>query len=44
MAQAPEKPSSGSVAALLDAFVVYSAEHKAPATVRWYEDYIAGLY
>ena len=40
MAQAPEKASAGSIAALLDAFVVYSAEHKAASTVRWYEDYL----
>jgi integrase len=40
MAEAPEQPSAGSVAALLDAFVVYCCEHKAPRTVRWYEDYL----
>lgn len=40
MAQAPEKPSSGSIAALLDAFVIYCAEHKSPSTVRWYENYL----
>jgi integrase len=40
MAQTPEKASTGSIAALLDAFLVYSAEHKAESTVRWYTDYL----
>jgi integrase len=40
MSEAPEKPSSGSIAALLDAFVVYCAEYKSPSTLRWYEDYL----
>lgn len=40
MLQQPAKPSSSSIAALLDAFVVFSAENKAPATAKWYEDYL----
>ncbi len=40
MAQEPEKPAKNSIAALLDAFVVYCSEHKAPSTVRWFEDYL----
>lgn len=40
MAKAPEKPGSGSVAAMLDAFLVFSGEHKAEATVDWYQGYL----
>ena len=40
MARTPEKAATGSIAALLDAFLVYSAEHKAKSTVQWYQDYL----
>jgi site-specific recombinase XerD len=40
LAQAPERPGAGSIAALLDAFILYCEEHKAPKTVRWYTDYL----
>lgn len=40
MAERPVKPSASSIATLLDAFVVYSEEHKAASTARWYENYL----
>jgi integrase len=40
MSQVPAKPSAESIAALLDAFVVFSAESKAATTAKWYETYL----
>jgi len=39
MAERPAASASGSVAELLDAFILYSEETKAPSTVGWYTDY-----
>lgn len=40
MASQPKKPTEGSLAALLDAFVVFSEDHKAASTARWYRGYL----